>query len=102
MERDATIEILFYETWGNGKDTEEGGQGVFVQLSLWKSLASYSVPDHYVLQSAVMVDGDLVVDAVRLSTEFTYRPASQIRKAISLFDDLLKNHPQLVGEAVPA
>lgn len=84
--------ILYREAIGGGDDVEGNvPNGIVVTLSYWHSV-SWKAPSHYLLQSRVMLKHEIVVDEVQY-IRASYNDANEIRKAISLFDQLLDLNP---------
>ena len=89
-------EILYREVVGDGDDTEEGKNGIVVTLSHWTTTTDYA-RNHYLLESRVMIDRDLVVDECELY--FFQALPKMIRKAVAKVDQLLELSPECVPYA---
>ena len=90
------MNILYHEVLGGGADTEANlPWGIVVTLAFFESSDTWRIPDHYLLRSRVMVDHEIVVDNCVIEAYGLHHDAKMIRKAVKLFDELERNHPNV-------
>ena len=94
---EATVSVLYRETAGCGSDSESNeADGVEVILTEWGSGEEWRAKDHFIIQTIVLLDREMIVD----SREVFYEPvfvhyceSKMIRRAIEKFDQAVKAHP---------
>lgn len=92
---------LYQEECGE-TNTEYGNDGVKVTLTRWDDEATYDNSSHYLLEKRVVVDREIIIDSIdAFETNYPNTDPAMIRKAISEFDKLVSNHPNLPAEVQP-
>jgi hypothetical protein len=90
-----SVVILFEQEVGHVDEEAVDANGVHVVLSFWETPNRYKLPAHYILQSRVMVDRELIVNMKQITSVDWQNHGTEIRKAIAVMDELINSHPNL-------